>query len=138
MIAGYWLAALSLANAYVEKHDGLVMGKEILRLNYAAAKHLATKWAMTSDINDDDLAAYMVSGTGAVMGGQAGWFFYRENFAKKKDVKKDANEQRAVDPNTGKPTPGAPVPGPVTNGAAKQPTGPARPALPGGDLSQYG
>lgn len=117
MLASYWVAGLKMMSAYVGKHGGLEIGNEILKMNQIAAAHLAAKWALSTDVNEDDMAAFAVVGTGALMYGQGAWFFYDDNFKKPKETK--ANDPRAVNPSTGAPTQG-PIPQPVSQPVPQQ------------------
>jgi hypothetical protein len=118
MIASYYITGLQFLNAYVESKQGFIMGKEILKMNHIAMTHIATKWALANDMNDDDLAALTCVGTSAVLGGQSAFYFYRDNLKGKGKEKPHATavgakDERATNPTTGKPTAGAP---PVVNG----------------------
>jgi hypothetical protein len=118
MIASYYITGLQFLNAYVESKQGFIMGKEILKMNHIAMTHIATKWALANDMNDDDLAALTCVGTSAVLGGQSAFYFYRDNIKGKAQAKPHANptpvkDERATSATTGKPTPGGP---PVQNG----------------------
>ncbi len=127
MAGQYWVAGLAIANDYVEKHGGLTMGKQILDLNRMAMTHLATKWCLANDVNDDDMAAFTVVGTGGIMGGQATWFAYKD-FKQTKAPEKPKDGDRAVNASTGKPqTPNVAA---APNGAPKPAQG-TRPLAPG-------
>lgn len=135
LVGEYWVGILKMGNAYVDAHQGFQLGPDLLKMNKAAMTHLATKWALQTDVNSDDIAAGVVIGSGAVVGGQSAWFAYKD--MKKKGLKDERPvEQRATNPATGKPTPGGPVANGTSTGGPVALVPQSRQPIPGTD--QYG
>lgn len=116
MVAGMYAGALTMASDYANKHERPGLPPDLIKVNYDCMKLILTKQLKDSDVDSEEVAAYVCVGSSSWVGFQC-FMAYRETNPPKKtntptpEVKTDAAAPAANGTNghhvngAGKPPP---------------------------------